>query len=126
LGLGSNFELAHWYPGAPGVVSSVCASLGIGLLAGLCLAPLFHSVHPKAVAAQGAVLGAALGAFVATLPVALGADWPNVGSLANLGPTTKPFFQFVIMATCGTVGGIIAGVTGWPKLKCSRKNDTES
>jgi hypothetical protein len=104
-------------------VSSICAFFVVGLLAGLCLSPLFHSVRPKAVAAQGAVLGGTLDTFVATLPVALTADWPNVGSLANFGPTAKPFFQFVIMATCGTVGGIIAGLIGWPKLKCSRKYD---
>jgi hypothetical protein len=34
--------------------------------------------------------------------------------------------QFVIMATCETGGGIIAGLFGWPNLKCSRRNDTEA
>ena len=56
----------------------------------------------------------------------MGADWPNVNSLATFGPTAKPFFQFVIMATYGTVGGIIVGLIGWPKLKCSWENHSES
>jgi len=127
LGVGINFAISLWDPAfAPRLLSSIWVFIGMGLLAGICLTPLFLSVNPKAVFVRGAVLGASLGAFLATLPLALGADWPDVGSNDFHFPMAKPFFRFVFMAMHGTVGGIIVGLIAWPKLKCSRVNRSDS